>query len=104
MGLQNMSKDEKHKGKGVQVGNASHSRWRNPAETKNSRNTANLHARVEGEGPPSAMRAEKVVIARAPLAQLRFDEGRPGDVVGPGRGMRIFRSQESLPPTEPSES
>lgn len=99
-----MSKDEKQKGKGVQVGNESRSGRKDLAEPPKGCNTANLHARVEGEGPPSAMRAEKVVIARAPLAQLRFDEGRPGDVVGPGRGMRIFRSQESLPPTEPSES
>lgn len=99
-----MSKDEKHKGKGVQVGNESHSGRRDLAETQNSCNTTNPDARVEGEGPPSAMRAEKVVIARAPLTQLRFDEGRPGEVVGPGRGMRIFRGRESLPPTEPSES
>lgn len=99
-----MSKDEKHKGKGVQVGNASHGGRRDPAETQNSCHATEPCLLGVGERQKSAMTVPGVIIARAPLAQLRFDEGRPGDVVGPGRGMRIFRSQESLPPTEPSES
>lgn len=60
------------------------------------------HAPEAGESQ-SAMMPKRVIIARAPLAQLRFDEGLPGEVVGPGRGMRIFRGMGSLRAIEPSD-
>ncbi len=36
------------------------------------------------------------IIARAPLKDVMFDDGRPGEIVGPGRGMLIFRGEQSL--------
>jgi hypothetical protein len=104
MGQNNMSKDEKQKAKSAQIGNGSHRGRGDPAEKQIGCHAKNHRVLIASERQQSATTVTGSIIARAPLVQLRFEEGRPGDVVGPGRGMRIFRGKESPRPVEPSDS